>query len=147
MAIAITPAATVTRPQTGPIVSGYRGNTCLDDAGDSNANDTPVVMWRCNGSAQQSWTIESDGTIQINGRCLDVYRYERANNTPVELWTCHGSANQQWQVVTGGHLMNPELVNPYTGKCLDDPRFNTDDGVRVKIYTCNGGVNQQWKLP
>jgi choice-of-anchor C domain-containing protein len=126
---------------TGPIVSGYHTTKCIDDSNDSSANDTPVVMWDCNGSAEQNWTIEADGTIRTNGKCMDIYRDEKTNNAPVELWTCTGGANQQWQA-TGG-----TLVNPVSGKCLDDPRFNTTDGTQLEIYTCNGGLNQKWNLP
>ena len=98
-------------------------------------------MWDCNGTPEQNWTIETDGTIQINSKCLDIYRYRTANKTPVELWTCHGSSNQQWRAVNG------TLVNPRSHKCLDDPRFNTTNGTKLEIYTCNGGRNQQWVLP
>src|ERR1700691_5570054 len=37
-------AATVTPGGPGPIVSGDRPAKCVDDAGDSSANDTPVVI-------------------------------------------------------------------------------------------------------
>jgi endo-alpha-N-acetylgalactosaminidase len=51
-----------------------------------------VVMWDCNGSAEQGWAIPADGTIRINGKCLDIYRDEKTNKAPVELWTCTGGA-------------------------------------------------------
>lgn len=133
--------AVVTLPATGPIVSGYHRNKCIDDLGDSMKRNTPVVMWDCNGTPEQNWTIETDGTIQVNGQCLDVYRYRTANKTPVEIWTCHGGSNQQWKAVNG------TLVNPRSGKCLDDPRFNSTNGTKLEIYKCNSGRNQQWVLP
>ena len=125
----------------GPIVSGYRSTKCAVTSGDSDANDTPVVIGDCDGSAAQDWTIEADGTIQAGGKCLDIYRDEKTNKAPVELWTCTGGANQQW---TPG---NGTLVTPVSGKCLDDPRFNVTDGTQLEIYTCNGGANQQWNIP
>jgi hypothetical protein len=132
---------TVPAAGTGPIVSGYRITKCIAGKGGASANDTPVVMSDCDGSAAQNWAIEADGTIQINGKCLDIYRDQKRNKAPVDLWTCTGRANQQWQARNG------TLVNPISGKCLDDPRFNTADGTQLQIYTCNGGRNQQWKLP
>jgi hypothetical protein len=126
---------------SGPIVSGYHTTKCVDDLGNSANNLTPVVISDCNGSAEQSWTVASDGTLQINGKCMDIYREQKFNKAPVELWTCTGRANQQWQSVNG------TLVNPISGKCLDDPRFDTTNGTKLIIYTCNGGLNQQWKLP
>jgi alpha-tubulin suppressor-like RCC1 family protein len=139
---ASTPATvTVTHGPSGPIVSGTQPTKCIDDNGDSSLNDTKAVMWDCNGSAEQSWTVEGDGSIQINHKCIDVYRDEKTNMAPVELWTCTGGANQQWKAVNG------TLVNPVSGKCLDDPMFNVADGTQLEIYTCDGGADQQWKLP
>jgi hypothetical protein len=126
---------------SGQIVSGYRKSKCVDDSGGSKVNDTKIMMWDCNGTAQQSWTIQADGTIQIYGRCMDIYRDRKTNNSPVELWTCTDGANQRW------HPRNRTLVNPVSGKCLDDPGFKTTNGTQLEIYTCNGGANQQWKLP
>jgi alpha-tubulin suppressor-like RCC1 family protein len=125
---------------TGPILSGYRATACVDDSGNSSSNGTKIVMWDCDGSAQQKWAIWTDGTVRINGKCLDIYRYEAANRTRVELWTCTGGSNQQWRA------RNATLVNPASGKCLDDPGFNTTDGTSLQIYTCNGGRNQKWQL-
>jgi len=129
------------RTPTGPIVAGVLTTKCVSDSGDSSANDTPVVMGDCNSSAGQNWTVETDGTIQTNGKCMDIYRDSKANKAPVELWDCTGGGNQQWQASNG------TLVNPVSGKCLDDPRFNATDGIQLEIYTCNGGSNQQWQLP
>ena len=131
----------LTLPVTGPIVSGYHTNKCIDDLGDSAKNKTPIVLWTCNSTPEQNWTIETDGTIQINNKCLDVYRYGTKNKVAVELWTCHGSSNQQWEAVNG------TLVNPRSGKCLDDPRWSGTNGTQLTIYTCTGGRNQQWVLP
>jgi alpha-tubulin suppressor-like RCC1 family protein len=133
--------AIFTAQPTGPIVSDDRSAKCVDDSGDSAVNDTRIVMWDCNGSAEQAWTVAPDGTMQVNGKCMDIYRDQKANKSMVELWTCTGGANQQW------HAVNGTLVNPASGKCLDDPRFVTTDGTQLEIYTCNGGANQQWTLP
>ncbi len=135
----VTPEADRTLP--GPIRSGYRSTKCLDDSGDSTANGTKIVLWDCNGSPQQTWTIGSDHTIRINSKCADIYRYDNANRARVDLWTCTGGANQQWQP------RNDALVSPASGKCLDDPGFNTTDGTQLEIYTCNGGRSQKWELP
>jgi hypothetical protein len=133
--------ATVTPAGPGPIVSGYHKTACVDDSADSAANDTPVVIGDCNGSAEQQWTIDADGTIETNGKCMDVYRDQKTSKSMVEMWTCTGGANQQWEASSG------TLVNPESGKCLDDPRYNTTPGVQLELYTCNSGANQQWILP
>jgi len=83
-------------PATGPIVSGYHNTKCVDDLGDSATNDTPVVIFDCNGSPEQDWTVPGDGTLRVNGKCVDIYRQQKVNKAKVELWTCTGRANQQW---------------------------------------------------
>jgi len=138
--LAAAPALAVT-PAAGPIVSGYHKTKCADDLGDSAKNDTPVVISDCNGSPEQNWMVEADGTLQVNGKCMDIFRDQKVNKAKVELWTCTGGANQQWAAVSG------TLVSPISGKCLDIPRFNTTNGTQLEIYTCNGGLNQRWVLP
>ena len=127
---------------SGPIVAGDDTADCVDANGGSGANGTKVQMWPCNGSASsQTWTMASNGTVQINGACLDITGANYSNGTLIEEWACNGGANQQWLAVNG------ELVNPASGKCLDDPGFNTAEGTQLDLWTCNGGTNQQWSVP
>jgi hypothetical protein len=127
---------------TGPIVAGDDTAECVDVNGGSATPGTKVQMWDCDDSASsQSWTIESNATIGINGQCLDITGAGTANGALIEEWTCNGGANQQWLAVNG------ELVNPVSGKCLDDPGFNTAEGTQLDLWTCNGGSNQQWSIP
>jgi hypothetical protein len=137
--LSVTPVGSAT--PTGPIIAGDDTAKCVDDNGDSSANGTHVQMYDCNGTAAQNWTIETDGTIRINGSCMDITGAGTANGTLVELWTCNGGANQQWLPVNG------MLVNPVSGRCLDDTGFNTANGTQLEIWDCNGGSNQQWAIP
>ena len=127
---------------TGTIVAGDNGAKCVDN---NNASATPgnkVQMWDCDGNtAAQNWTVNSNGTLTIDGGCMDITGANSANGTLIEWWTCNGQSNQQWQATNG------ELVNPATGKCLDDPGFNTTNGTQLVLWTCNGGTNQQWHVP
>jgi hypothetical protein len=127
---------------SGPIVAGDDTVDCVDANGGSAANGTTVQMWACNGNpSSQTWTMASNGTVQINGNCLDITGANYSNGTLIEEWACNGGANQQWLAVNG------ELVNPASGKCLDDPAFNTAEGTQLDLWTCNGGTNQQWSVP
>ncbi|HEY9242374.1 MAG TPA: ricin-type beta-trefoil lectin domain protein [Streptosporangiaceae bacterium] len=126
----------------GPIVAGDDTADCVDANGGSAANGTKIQMWPCNGSASsQSWTMASNGTVQINGSCLDITNASYRNGTLIEEWSCNGGANQRWLAVNG------ELVNPASGMCLDDPGFNTAQGTQLDLWACNGGSNQQWSVP
>jgi len=127
---------------TGEIIAGDDTAECADVTGGSSTPGTKVEMWDCNGNAtSQEWTMESNGTVGINGQCLDITGAGTANGTLVEEWTCNGGANQQWVAVNG------ELVNPASGSCLDDPGFTTTEGTQLDLWTCNGGSNQQWSVP
>ena len=65
---------------------------------------------------RQNWTVNTNGTITIDGGCLDITGANYANGTLVELWTCNGGANQQWTAQNGA------LVNPASGQVPRRPR-------------------------
>jgi len=123
----------------GAIV-GY-GGKCVDDASGSTANGNKIQLWTCNGTAAQSWTVGTDGTLRALGKCLDVAAAGTANGTKVQLYDCNGTAAQVWSA-TGG-----QLVNPVSGKCLDATGPSSADGTQLQIWACGGGANQQWVLP
>ena len=127
---------------TGPIVSGVSSSKCADNNNGSGTNGNKVQIWTCDGNASaQNWTVNSNGTLTIDGGCMDITGANNSNGTLIEWWTCNGGANQQWQAENG------EVVNPASGKCLDDPASNTTNGTQLILYTCNGGANQHWTLP
>jgi non-reducing end alpha-L-arabinofuranosidase len=127
---------------TGPIVAGDDSAKCVDNNNGSATGGNKVQMWDCDSNtAAQNWTVNSNGTLTIDGGCMDITGANYSNGTLIEWWTCNGGANQQWEAENG------QLVNPASGKCLDDPAFNTADGTQLILYTCNGGSNQQWQLP
>ena len=127
---------------TGTIVSGVNSAKCVDNNNASGANGNKVQMWDCDGNgAAQNWTVNTNGTLTIDGGCLDITGANFSNGTKVELWTCNGGSNQQWQAVNG------QLVNPASGKCLDDPASITTNGTQLQIWSCSGAANQQWRVP
>jgi hypothetical protein len=119
---------------TGPIVAGDNSAKCVDNNNGSGTAGNKVQMWDCDGNtAAQSWTVNSNGTLTIDGGCMDITGANFSNGTLIEWWTCNGGTNQQWQA-TGG-----QLVNPASGKCLDDPNSNTTNGTQLILWSCNGG--------
>ena len=137
--LSVTP---ISSTPSGPIVAGDDTSECVDANAGSSAPGTIVQMWDCNNyPSSQTWTMNSNGTIGINGQCLDITHAGTANGALIEEWTCNGGANQQWVAVNG------ELVNPISGKCLDDPAFNTTEGTQLDLWTCNEGSNQEWYVP
>ena len=125
---------------SGAVKSGVAGK-CLDLNADNTTNGTAVQLYSCNGTAAQSWTASSDGTLKASGKCLDVYAQGTANATKVEIWDCNGGTNQVWQAYNGGYQ------NPASGKCLDDPGATATDGTQLQIWDCNGTSAQKWSQP
>jgi hypothetical protein len=127
---------------TGTIVSGLDTADCVDNNNASGTDGTKVQMWDCDGNTgAQNWTVNSNGTLTLDGGCMDITGANYTNGTLIEWWTCNGGANQQWEASSG------ELVNPTSGLCLDDPASNTTNGTQLILYTCHGSSNQKWTLP
>jgi glycosyl hydrolase family 59/ricin-type beta-trefoil lectin protein/glycosyl hydrolase family 59 (putative galactocerebrosidase) len=139
--LSVTPVGSV-GAVSGPIITGDDLAECVDDNGGSSANGTAIQMWDCNSGANQDWTAETNGTLQVNGKCLDITGADYSNGTLIDLWQCNGGANQQWEIESNG-----TIVNPASGKCLDDPAGNVTEGTQLDLWTCNGGINQQWDAP
>jgi hypothetical protein len=126
---------------TGPIVGN--GSKCVDDAGGSTANGTPIQLWDCTGGTAQAFTWSTgDGAIHVLGKCVDISGGGTANGTKVQLWDCNGTGAQQWR-----YRAWQGLVNPQSGRCLDDPNGNTANGTQLQIWDCNGTAAQVWHLP
>jgi hypothetical protein len=115
---------------------------CIDDAGNSSTPGSPVELVNCVSDNEQNWTIQSDGTIQVNGLCLDTQGGGTSSGTPLVVATCNGSTSQQWRQQSGS-----TVVNQASGSCLDDPGASTTSGTQLDIATCNGAIQQSWPLP
>jgi hypothetical protein len=46
----------VWQAQNGELVNPHSGK-CLDDAGSNTTNGTQLVLYTCNGGANQKWTV------------------------------------------------------------------------------------------
>lgn len=126
-------------------LSGY----CLDVQGGSAVNGTPIQIYTCNGTAAQSWTVGTDGTVRALGKCLDVSGSGTTNGTKIQLYTCNGTAAQQWRLWVHGNVTSRRysLANTHSGKCVDDPGQSTVAGTNVQLYTCNDTAAQIWYEP
>jgi hypothetical protein len=126
--------------KTGPITG--IASKCVDVAAAGTANGTAVQLYTCNGSAAQTWTVGTDGTIRALGKCMDVTSAGTANGTPIQLWDCNGTGPQTWRSQSNG-----TLLNPISGRCLDATGNSSADGTRLQIWDCFASANQVWRLP
>jgi len=78
------------------------GALCLDANGAGTSPGTAVIVWSCNGQANQQWNVNANGTLTgvQSGLCLDANAAGTANGTRLILWSCNGQANQQWSLRT-----------------------------------------------
>jgi hypothetical protein len=122
------------------VLKGVQSGRCVDVPGASQANNTAVALWDCNGGGNQSWTLTTSRQLQVyGGKCLDARNAGTANGTVVQIFDCNGTAGQQWTVNTDG-----SVVNVGSGRCLDGTAFGTANGTGLELWDCNGGANQKW---
>jgi hypothetical protein len=92
----------------------YRGlgGKCVDDKSNSSANGlclndqrsggngSKVILYTCNGGANEIWTHKTNGefVLKANGGkyCLDDPASSKHNGTQLIVWACHNTPNQHW---------------------------------------------------
>jgi lysophospholipase L1-like esterase len=131
-----------TSPVAGAPVRAVGAGRCLDVPNASQANDTQLTIWDCNGGNNQRWTHTAGRQLMVYGtKCLDAAGHGTANGTRAIIWDCTGGANQQWNVNANGTITGVE-----SGLCLDVTGGSTASGALVQLWACNGRSNQQWRL-
>jgi hypothetical protein len=72
---------------------------CLNDQR-SGGNGSKVILYTCNGGANEIWTHKTNGefVLKANGGrlCLDDPASSTRNGTQLIVWTCHNTTNQHW---------------------------------------------------
>ncbi len=122
-----------------PQIKGF-DSKCVNDAGDSSANGTKIVLWPCNGGGAQDWTYTKDKLVH-NGRCL-TDPASGGNGTRLILNGCSSAKNDLWV-----HKSNGEYVlAAQDGKlCLN--ASSAADGTQLDAFTCKDAASQRWSLP
>ena len=120
--------------RTGTI-RGEKG-LCLDLSGGIPADDSQVQVSTCKGSGTQLWTLATDGTLQVTGKCALA-----VGDDTVHIVGCDGRTTAQWRV-TGS-----TLINASNSKCLTDPASGNTPGTAVTLTRCTNAKNQLWSLP
>jgi hypothetical protein len=157
--LAMFPETTTTPVPGGPVMSGIFSDgrpgvdeesgpnagvaaECMDDTHNSTRADNPVELITCSNDNEQNWTVNLDGTIEVNGLCLGTRGGATASGTSVVVTTRSGATSQQWRQGTGN-----TLINQAAGICLTDPGSSTTSGTQLQIASCTGSGGQSWPLP
>lgn len=118
-----------------------KASTCLDVAGGSAANGTPVQVWDCASVPAQDWDYDGERLTAL-GKCLDLEQGGTANGTAAHLWDCADVPSQRWI-----RTARSQYSNPASGRCLDVVGGSTANGTRAHIWDCHSGASQKWTLP
>ncbi|MFD5438122.1 ricin-type beta-trefoil lectin domain protein [Kitasatospora sp. NPDC127067] len=119
----------------GPI--GAPGGRCLADLpGGTPDGPEPVALLDCDGSLAQQWSVETDGTVRLGGKCLGT------DGNQASLNPCNGSPYHVWLVGMAGALWNQGAQG-----CLRDPANGTAPGGGADLAGCDGSPAQSWTLP
>ncbi|MFJ4988458.1 ricin-type beta-trefoil lectin domain protein [Streptomyces sp. NPDC088732] len=119
----------------GAILNPASGR-CIDN---STPNNTPVQLWDCTGSPQQTWRLKPDTSIRSVGRCLDVVGGSRDDGAGIQLADCNGTGAQQFRFDSAHRL-----VNIQAGKCVALAVTPGVNGTRLQLRTCNSSAGQRF---
>ncbi len=74
-------------------------NLCLNAKGNGKSG-SKIILWTCNGSANEMWTHKSNGEFveKANGSklCLNDPGYSTKNGTQLIVWACTNTPNEHW---------------------------------------------------
>lgn len=123
-------------------VSGY----CVDDYLDSWKAGNKVVLWNCNDSAAQSWSVNGF-KISHRSDCLSIQTDSQISGSLVVADSCNDSPGQIWLRDGGGYF------NPNSDMCLTAPRprqqlialpcSSPTESTQMWIVS-SGRNNQEW---
>lgn len=125
---------------------------CLDVAGGSDANGTPVVQYGCWGGINQTWNFNpftadaSDGNYLISrvpttswSQILDIKQSIGGVNS--------GDKTEIWNFSAATFWRMPEAeIRGFAGKCMDVQGASSSNGANIILWPCHGGANQKWRF-
>ena len=118
--------------RTGKVTAA--SGRCLALGGLLGIDGSPVQVSGCVDLPAQQFTLASDGTLRVSGRCAQV-----TGDATIHIAGCSSATAEQWRAGP-----SHSLVNPSTNRCLTDPGTV---GATTKVTACTGGGNQSWTLP
>ena len=106
---------------------------CL--SGSAGSDGTPLILFACNGDANQVWKVVADGTIRTKGLCMDAAWGATAPGTVVQIANCSGNPAQQFS------LRNGTIYNSHAKLCV----AVTSGGAKLSLAHCDGSSAEAFK--
>ncbi|KAF9404931.1 hypothetical protein BGZ94_003872, partial [Podila epigama] len=99
---------------------------CLDAGG--SAPGTGVILYRCNGGANQKWDILSNGMIQ--NKQSNNSAFGTSNGNSVIVYNCQdGFTNQKWYFRS-----DDTIINYAANMCIDNSYNARNDGNKIHMW-------------
>jgi hypothetical protein len=111
------PGAALVNPASGKCLSGSAGS-----------DGTPLILFACNGDANQAWRVAADGTIRTKGLCMDAAWGATAPGTVVQIANCSGNPAQQFA------LRNGTIYTSHANLCV----AVANGGAVIHLSPCDG---------
>lgn len=118
--------------RTGAITAA--SGRCLALGSLFGSNGSPVQVNGCMSVTYQSFTLATDGTLRVAGKCA-----QSTGDGTVRVTGCGDGASSQWRAGDDG-----TLINSAGGGCLTDPGRA---GAATTVSACSGESSQSWTLP
>lgn len=117
---------------------GTGSGKCLDVPAGARTSGTELVIYTCNGAANQRWTRTASGELRVyeNPMCMEA---GGSAGSKAVINPCTGSDTQKWDLNANG-----TVTNVRSGLCLDVNGRGTANNTAVAAWTCHGGSNQTW---
>jgi hypothetical protein len=146
----------------------YNLNSHLCLGINKGADDSPAILWDCNGKPNQNWSgptqCEGDYCQLVNGQpqCLGVAGGALENGsgtlylnqgTDVVGWQCYSShPDQYWlpeAIVFNEEFQIQDYVDvgatDQSPACVGVSAGGTTSGDSIVVWPCNGDANQDWE--
>jgi hypothetical protein len=128
-------------------ISNLATGTCWSSLGGGNGQT--AELYGCNGSANQSWWMDTGhtsygGFVFYNAGdqlCLNNTNGSSSDGNKQQMWSCYNSQNETYYVNSRDQGYS---VQPYAGGCLSSVG-NSGNGAPIELYGCNFGANQTWE--
>lgn len=120
---------------------------CLDVFEFGTDDGTPVVLYECNGGANQEWALQTTFGARelkgLGGKCLQPGEIGSSGLPEAVMGPC-GTSAASWLLSPFSQDFTIEHVD--TGQCLDVLDNMTADGTPIVLFPCSGQANQLWSF-
>ncbi|MBS1848617.1 MAG: ricin-type beta-trefoil lectin domain protein [Actinobacteria bacterium] len=119
---------------------------CLDGNKNAAVGDH-VLIWDCNGGANQTWTVVGNQIRNnVNNLCLTITGGSAQPTTPMTLAACDNSVGQHFNLEAQQAGTYSELYNSGMAQCAALSGGSTSNGTGIVSWGCDGSPGQGFSM-